>query len=141
MVRRNNETKDALAAGRVTPSYDQVVYLVPDLPGLFGVLPPEVCDRFTATVEHCDASLAASFVVGGSEPLTSSLLQQPWARTHLTSRDGIWVGDGFSGQFSLQTAKSSDTPYEEIGAGFGYVLTGGKLRLVKLLNGVDEAAE
>ena len=138
MVERNNAAADARAAGEPAPAFEELVVLTPSLTGLLDALDEENRDRFTATLLKCDATLGASFVLADPEPLASGHAQQPWLRPHLTGMDGIWVGDGFAAQYTLQASKTSAFMYEEIGPDFGYVLAKGKARLVKLLATSDE---
>jgi S-DNA-T family DNA segregation ATPase FtsK/SpoIIIE len=134
----NTAAADARAAGDPVPSFEELVVLTPSLSGLLDALDAQNRDRFTATLQKCDASLAATFVLADSEPLAAGHVQQPWLRPHLTGVDGIWVGDGFATQYTLQAGKTSAAMYEEIGPDFGYVLAKGKARLVKLLTTSDE---
>ena len=141
MVARNNRSKEAAEAQRQQEAFEPLVCLVPELSALLDSLTPENRDRFTAILLKCDATLRATFIFADSEGAAAPLLRQPWLKPHVSGTDGIWVGDGFATQYSLQAAKTSNALYQEIGGEFGYVLTKGRPRLVKLLAGGPEASE
>jgi S-DNA-T family DNA segregation ATPase FtsK/SpoIIIE len=140
MVRRNNTTKNARVAGLEPPQFDAVVHLVPRLATLLESLTSTNRDRLTATLEKCDASLRASFVLADAESAMAGMVQQTWLRPHVTGSDGIWVGDGLSTQYTLQPAKMTSAMFEDIGPEFGYVLAKGKARRTKLLTTTAVAA-
>ena len=141
MVARNNRSKAAADSGQQPEPFEPLVCVVPQLSALLESLDAEDRDRFTAILLKCDVSLRTTFVFADPEPAASALVRQAWLKPHVSPSDGIWVGDGFATQYSLQAAKTSNALYQEIGGEFGYVLTKGKPRLVKLLAGVPVVPE
>ncbi len=133
MVRRNNESADARGAGGPLPTYERRIYVVPSLSSLLDRMSKELREKFTTMLEKCDASLGVTFVFADTASGVSTLLYDPWAKTHVSANTGIWVGNGLMDQFTMQVAKTSSELYEDIGEDFGYTLAKGRARLVKLL--------
>ncbi len=138
LVARHNRVADARAAGEPLPLHDDLICVVPALTGLLDSLSADIRDKFTAILLKCDASTRASFILADSEGAAAALARMPWLKPHVSGGDGIWIGDGFAVQYTLQTAKTAGALYDEIGAQFGYVLAKGKPRLVKLLTAGED---
>jgi DNA segregation ATPase FtsK/SpoIIIE, S-DNA-T family len=138
MVSRHNAAADARTAGEPASPCDHIFCLVPTLTRLLEELTDANRDKFTAMLLKCDTSLGASFVFADTATAAETIMHQPWAKAHLTRTDGIWVGDGFTDQYTLQISKTTPEMYEEIGSDFGYVVKKGKPCLVKLLTVAEE---
>ncbi len=134
MVRRNNEAVDSRDSAAATPAFDEQVIVIPSMSALLSALTDENREKFTTMLEKCDASLGANFVFGEAAPNITSMIYERWAKEHVATNAGIWLGDGLSDQFTLQvTQVAGYDAYEQIGPGFGYLLKRGKPHLIKVL--------
>ena len=50
----------------------------------------------------------------------------------MTGADGLWLGDGIADQYIIKPSKVTGELYEEIGDGFGYLVSRGRVRIKQL---------
>ena len=67
-----------------------------------------------------------------------SLRNEAWFKHTVLNGDGIWIGDGIANQLLLKINKMTSAMYDEIGTEYGYILSRGKTRLIKLLSSGKE---
>gem|GEM_PF-4151930 len=82
------------------PSRD--ILLIPDLPALFENLSEEAAAQLRSVLERASRGGVCQVIFGGSPQELSSLTYEKWCRAGVSSRDGIWLGPGFSGQYLLK---------------------------------------
>lgn len=133
MVERNNAAVEARAAGTQAPCVDSRIYIVPSASTMLRSISVDTREKFTAMLDKCDETLGITFVFVDAVGEAATLMFEPWAKRHVSSGKGIWRGDGFTDQFTLQLVSTPGEMYHDIGPAFGYVVEKAKARLVKLL--------
>jgi len=56
-----------------------------------------------------------------------------WYKNSIDSTNGIWVGDGFTEQYSIKPAKIIQQYYESIGTKYGYLVENGNVEFIKFV--------
>lgn len=97
--------------------------------------------EFNKMLEKVDLSQKTHYIFADTVPRIKTYSSEMWYRSNIGSSDGIWVGDGITQQYTLQTGKSDYSLNEEIGNMYGHIVTNGKCQLVKLLGSVGEGKE
>ena len=58
---------------------------------------------------------------------------ETWYKETVDSSCGLWVGNGFSDQYSIKPVKVIPSYYEQIGNSFGYLVNNGMVNFIKLI--------
>ena len=113
-------------------NFEEVVYVIPALSGLYKSLSEEGASKLNELLENGDASHGISAVISDGNFDVQSHARQSWYRIHCAG-NGIWVGDGVMNQYDLKISKPSNELYDEIGSTFGTLIHNGKYKIAKLL--------
>lgn len=96
---------------------------------------------FNKMLEKADLSQGIHYILVDTVPRLKTYSSEMWYRSNISSGDGLWIGDGITQQYTLQTGKSDYNLNEEIGNMYGHIVTNGKCQLVKLLGSISEEKE
>ena len=141
LVDRHNRWKDAREQNLPAPVFEKKILLVHGLAALRELLSPDALDKFKVFLEKCQPAFGVTFLFSAQPDQVSSFSFEPWFRALGTLNNGIWIGSGIADQYQLKIAKITNQLYEELEMNFGYVVTNGKPRLVKLLSDAKEESE
>lgn len=141
LVLRNNTYKDALAAGEAAPDFDKCIYLITSLSALQLRLSEDSQDKLKILLEKGASVYNVHFFLCDSASYFSTVSFEPWFKTHVSLKDGIWIGNGISNQYLYKLGKITNEMYQEIGDEFGYIVNNGKTTLVKLLTSSNSKVE
>ena len=147
VLSRNNEYKDALAAGEKPPDYEPVFVVIQSMALLKTVLERQTPEngekkegaddnpliRLKLAMEKCAVSYKVYFVVAESLNSLNASSAEGWYKAHVTGSSGIWVGSGASSQYRLTINKKPANFSAELEAGFGFAVQNATAVLVKLL--------
>jgi S-DNA-T family DNA segregation ATPase FtsK/SpoIIIE len=100
---------------------------------LYERLADEGKSRFFEMLEKGKSIIRMYFILLETAARMSPFSSEAWYRSNLTG-DGIWLGDGFSEQYVMKTNKPTSDLYEEIGDGFGYIVSKGRHVRVKTVS-------
>ncbi|WP_449537779.1 type VII secretion protein EssC [Ferdinandcohnia sp. Marseille-Q9671] len=134
LVFRNNTTKDAIAEGSPAPVFEPLYCVIHSFSDMMMALSEDGQDKLKVFLERGDG-LNVYLVISDRADGLNSVAFEPWFKKQVSLSDGIWVGNGVTDQFLLKISKVTNSMYQEIPEGFGYVLVKGKPKLVKLLTG------
>lgn len=138
MVSRNNTYKDAKLDKSVLDDRDERVYIITGIKKLFDRLSPDGKDKLGALLDNADPIYKIHFIVIDSLSAMESLRNEAWFKHTVLNGDGVWIGDGIANQLLLKINKMTSALYDEIGTEYGYILSRGKTRLIKLLSSGKE---
>ncbi len=134
LVERNNSYKDAKTAGQPLPQFDTRYVIVDSFSALLTKLPDDSRDKLKVLLEKGEAHYHVHIVCSDSVNNLSSYALDTWFTSHVSMQDGIWTGSGISDQYQMKLAKVTSDLYQDIGEQFGYIVSKGKVRLIKLLS-------
>ncbi|MGN7296541.1 type VII secretion protein EssC [Ferdinandcohnia sp. SAFN-114] len=134
LVFRNNTMKDAIAEGTTPPVFEPLYCIVHSFNDMLLMLSEDGQDKLKVFLERIDG-LNVFMIISDRADALNSVAFEPWFKKQVSLSDGIWVGNGITDQFLLKVSKVTNSMYQEIPEDFGYVLTKGKPKLVKLLTG------
>ncbi|WP_307589601.1 type VII secretion protein EssC [Paenibacillus wynnii] len=134
LVKRNNAFKDAMAAGQPVPAFEKLTVIVLSVSALMSKLSEDAKNKWKVLLDKGDTAYQVHFVLAERAAYIATISYEAWYKEHVAAGEGIWIGDGFTDQYQLKTARFANEMYREIGDDFGYVLHRGKAVLVKLLS-------
>jgi DNA segregation ATPase FtsK/SpoIIIE, S-DNA-T family len=141
LVLRNNTYKDALAARETAPCFEKQIYIITSLSALQIRLSADPKDKLKILLEKGDRTYNVHFFICDSASYLSTVSFEPWFKTHLSMKDGIWIGNGITNQYQFKLNKITNDMYQEIGEDFGYIIKNGNTSIVKLLTSCNRNVE
>ena len=125
--------------------FEHKVYIIPSTPVLCKHLTEDSVDKLNALLERGSADYGINIIISDSTSDISAYSSLEWYLTHCGG-NGIWVGDGVTGQYNLTIAKPTNELYSEKGDAYGVVIKNGKYKIIKLVQsslaiGEDEVVE
>lgn len=130
------DTVMAPSSEKAAPSSALPLLLIPDLPDLINRISEETADCLQSILETAARTRSCTVIFGGNPQDLSSLTYEKWYRTGVSSRNGIWLGPGFSGQYLLKAGSSQ--AYDGCSPQYAVCLKSGKAALVRLPEGISE---
>ena len=132
VLERNNAYKDAIARGKAAPEFKKALCILRSAGEIFRMLSEEDAERFRLALEKGAAPYGLRILLMDTPNALKQYLHAPWFKQHLSGRDGLYIGDGFSSQILLTSSKVGSELARDIGSDHGWLLTGGKPKLIKL---------
>ena len=81
------------------------------------------------------------FILCDSSDSLKTLQYETWYKTNVNSKNGIWIGNDISSQSIIKISRMGRELSNPIGNDFGYVITNGDYKLIKLLKYVPNETE
>ena len=134
MLTRNNHYKDAGLDSTVLDAYDERCYVIFGIKRLFEQLDEDARGKLAVLLEKADPLYKLHFVICDAESQIKAHEYDGWYKLLISGADGVWVGDGIADQFTLKVRQTSTELYQEVGEGFGYVVSKNRPILTKLLS-------
>lgn len=141
LVFRNNSYKEAIAKGEETPEFKKVTCIINSLTDLMIKVSEDSKDKIKVFLEKGEVHYNMNFIICNSASNIASVAYENWFKSKVSLSDGIWLGNGISDQYQLKLASISSDLYEDIGEEFGYIITKGKVNLIKLLSSITSNRE
>lgn len=141
LVSRNNTYKDAIEKGEEPPAFERLTCVIHSLSGLISRLSEDSVNKLKLLLEKGDSAYQVNFILSDSATGISAVAYDSWFKAKVSLSDGIWIGNGITDQYHLKAAKTTNDMYQEIGDDFGYMITKGKVVLIKLLTSTTEILE
>lgn len=134
MVLRNNTYKDAGMDVESLKDFSHRVYVITGIGNLINSLSPEDKDKLVTLLEKAEVIYKIHFVLIDSLARFNESQYEPWFKKHISSTEGIWVGDGVVDQYLVRPSKVTREMYEEIGSDYAYLVSRGRSSLIKIIN-------
>lgn len=146
VLQRNNDYKDALAAGKPQPKYEPLLIVIQSMSLLKAML-----DRYSPTaaertadddtplnrlhlaMEKCQREYNVCFVVAEGLNTLSPFTIEGWYKTHVDGNNGIWVGSGIGSQYRLTTRTKPHGYQAELPSDFGFAVSNATATQVKFI--------
>lgn len=90
-------------------------------------------ERLNLILEKGDVKYNVTVIFSEQAKNITTISYDKWYKQHISSADGIWVGNGITEQYQLKPNKITAEMREEIPFGFGFAIQKGKAVKVKLL--------
>ncbi|WP_042462813.1 type VII secretion protein EssC [Neobacillus dielmonensis] len=132
LVYRNNTTKDLLAEGKEAPVFENITCIIHSFSELQGLLSDDGKDKLKVFLERGNG-LNVTMILADAADRLNSYSYESWFQKQASLSDAVWVGNGITDQFALKINKITSDMYKEIPEDFGYIVSKGKVKLVKLL--------
>jgi len=141
VVMRHNTHKDAKERGEVLPSFNKITCIINSLSALMPQVSEDSRDKVRLIMEKGETAFNLSFVIVDVVSNIASLSYESWFKARVSLNEGIWMGNGFTDQYQMKVTKITNDMYKDIGDNFGYLITRGKPRLIKLLSSITRENE
>ncbi|GKU77583.1 type VII secretion protein EssC [Paenibacillus sp. L3-i20] len=141
LVSRNNSYKDAKDADLPTPEFQKITCIIHSLSSLMSKVSDDSKDKLKILLEKGSLAYNVNFIISDAVSAISAFTYEEWFKAHVSTNDGIWIGNNFSDQYQLKVNKMSSEFYQEIGDQFGYSIVKGKATLVKLVSSITAELE
>ena len=138
MVARNNAYKDAGLNISALAGFAERTIVIVGLKKLFDKLGEDSADKLFTLIDKAEAFYGIHFVVMDVPAQIKTLCVDMRLRHQMPEGDGIWIGDGIADQYTLKISKVTNDLYEELEVGYGYQVTKGRQKLIKLLSETEE---
>jgi DNA segregation ATPase FtsK/SpoIIIE, S-DNA-T family len=132
LVYRNNTTKDAIAEGLEPPVFENITCIIDSFTNMNSQLSSDGKDKLKVFLERIDG-LNVTIILSDAVDKLSAYTYEPWFQKQVSLNDGVWVGNGITDQYVLKISKITNDMYSELAKDFGYCVTKGKVKQVKLL--------
>ena len=133
MVQRNNVYKEAKMDRHVLDDYEEMQIVIVGIKRLFDTLSEDGKDKLNLLLERGEVFYKLRFVMADTVSGFNQLSGNTWYRRYMTGADGLWLGDGIADQYIIKPSKVTGELYEEIGDGFGYLVSRGRVVRIKQL--------
>ena len=74
-----------------------------------------------------------NFIIIDNEMELKRFIYDDWYRNNIVNNNGIYIGNGFSNQYTIKISKIEKSQQEDIGPDFGYYILRGNPVLIKLI--------
>ena len=88
---------------------------------------------FEKIIENSKENLKIHFLLVDTPNSLKKYEYDDWYKNSIDSTNGIWVGDGFTEQYSIKPAKIIQQYYESIGTKYGYLVENGNVEFIKFV--------
>jgi S-DNA-T family DNA segregation ATPase FtsK/SpoIIIE len=133
LVYRNNSYKDAKEQGKSMPIFDKRIVIINSLYELKLHLSDDAKEKLSLILERAECEYNVTIIISDTASNMAGIGSEAWYKKQINADSGIWLGDGVADQYVIKISKITNVLYGEIGDDFGYVITKGKPKLVKLL--------
>ena len=96
--------------------------------------------EFLEMLQKSEANANFSFIIVENATKVKNHEYDEWYSNYLTGEDGIWVGNGVDDQY-LFTIASNEKVVNNCGPSFGYIISAGQEKMIKLLGIKDKGDE
>ena len=135
---RNNTYKDALEENRECEEFTPVLIVINSLAALMSSFDKETNDKLSLILEKGSTAYKVNVILADQAKTILSMTYEKWYKANGSSADGIWIGSGFTEQYSMKANKTTNEMREEITSEFGYSLINGQAVKLKLLHEQSE---
>ncbi|MGL5152194.1 MAG: type VII secretion protein EssC, partial [Clostridium sp.] len=139
LVERHNTIKLSTQKGEEPPKYEKIKVIIYSFSEYMSKLTEDGRDKVKVFMTNGQAKYNINFIIVEDTSAISEITYEEWFKKHCTLKDGVWLGNGISEQYTLKVNKLSRDMYGEIPKGFGYVLNNGRASFVKLVSSVNES--
>lgn len=112
--------------------FENKIYIIPSISVLYKELSEESVDKLNALLSRGRANLGMNIIISDNSSDISLYSSEEWYRTYCNG-NGIWIGDGVTGQFNLTISELTNELYEKIGGDYGVIIDKGKYKIIKIL--------
>ncbi len=141
LVKRNHTYKDSTNQELEMKRLKPMIYVIPSMKALMDQLSADGKDKLRVLLEKGEKEYRVHILILEEIQAASTYTATPWYRKHVNASKGIWLGNGFSGQYTLKVNQTTNELYQEIGEDFGYAIDKGKYTLIKTLTARTEELE
>ncbi len=138
MVLRNNTYKDAQSDISSLEGFEKKVYVIAGFSHFYSILSDECKERIRLVLEKAESIYKVKFVICDTVQQLSAFSADSWFKRHISGAEGLWLGDGVADQYLLKINKVTRDLYEEVGDGFGYLISKNRPSLIKYLTAGEE---
>lgn len=138
MVARNNAYKDAGMDVSALAGFAERTIVIVGFKKLFDKLSEDSADKLFTLIDKAEAFYGIHFVITDVPGQIKTLCMDMRLRHQMPDSDGIWIGEGIADQYSIKLNKVTNDLYEELEDGYGYQITRGRQKLIKLLSETEE---
>ncbi len=133
MVQRNNTYKDAKLDVASLDRFEERIYVIVGMKKLQQQLTDDGKDKLRLLLSKAESFYKLHFILADTVSQITDLSTEEWYRRHVSSSDGLWIGDDVTEQYLLKISRLSSSLYEPVGSSYGYLFSKGRMQLVKLL--------
>lgn len=131
---RNNTYKDALEKEEPVENFEHVLVIINSLSMLKSGLSEQAKEKLSLILEKGTIEYGITIILAEQVKNISAVSFEKWYKAHVSSSDGIWIGNGITEQYQMKANKTTSEMHDDITPEFGYSLIKGKCVKVKLLN-------
>lgn len=135
---RNNSIKDAENAHQEIPVYSPITCVFCSYPAVKEQLDDVQIEKLQLILEKGKTGLNVFVILADSTRNIAGYSFEKWFKTNVIPNEGIWVGNGITGQYYLKTNNTIPDMSQEISDTYGFVVKNGKPAMVKLLAEAEE---
>ena len=131
---RNNTYKEAQEQGMMLRPFEHKMVFINSIQTLKNQLSDEIKEKLGLVLEKGNVKYNVIIVFFEQAKNVAMYSFDPWFKEHVSSSEGIWVGNGITEQYQLKPNKTTKEMREDEKAGFGFGVQKGKAVKIKLLS-------
>ena len=112
------------------------VLVINSCSALKSALPTETYGKLARLLENGGNYSGITAVIAESAKALTLISGEQWYKRHVTQSGCIWIGSGFTSQYTMVASKTTPEMREDIGPDFGISLVKGAAVIIKVLNRV-----
>jgi len=88
---------------------------------------------FENIIEKAKENLKIHFMFVDTPNSLKKYEYEDWYKNSIDATNGLWIGDGFTEQYSIKPAKIIQSYYDSVGNKYGYLVENGNVEFIKLI--------
>lgn len=141
VVKRHNESKEALLANLEQPTFEPVVIVLNGFKRIKGKLSEDARDKLSLVLDKNQKAFNVGVLMVDTKDGIYEYYLEDWYKAHSNAGTGIWIGSGVAEQSYINLKVQNNALYKPVEDDQGYVLEKGKPRLLKFASREVEADE
>ena len=140
ILERNNEYKDALEQNRNCAEFNKKIFIINSIRTLSENKDDTRMQKLELALEKGSKKYNVNFIIFEEAKKINIMTSKKWYKEHIKNENGIWLGRGFSNQYTFRISNTSeDTKKDLIDDNYAIVIENGIAQIVKILNSREES--
>ena len=139
ILERNNEYKDALEQNRNCAEFSKKIFIINSIRTLADNKDSTRTQKLELALEKGSKNYNVNFIIFEEAKKISIMSSKKWYKEHVKNENGIWIGRGFSNQYTFRISNTSEDVKKDLtDDNFAIVIENGIAKVVKILNSKEE---
>ncbi|MBQ0012402.1 MAG: type VII secretion protein EssC [Clostridiales bacterium] len=130
---RNNTYKEALDEKKEIEHFEPIMVIMNSFSSITSLINETANEKLSLILEKGAVTYNVCIVLADQVKAFSSLSYKKWYTSNVSNADGLWIGNGFTEQYTMKANKLTAEMREETSSEYGFSLVDGRAVRLKLL--------